>query len=345
MDTISRDVRVSGRAARGVGLGLLLAGILWTFGFSVLAQDFVSYANSRFGMEVAVPHADVVWLCLALVLVSWGRDLLGPGMSRAALAGTVLYASGCVAQRWTAPAAWLLPAGALLTAAGILLEGAPHRSRWAGIAIGLGLSLDALLSVGLLLPAEPLVRWIGTPEELPQRLLRLARVAAVTLPLLALALGALRDRARDATLGVPVKRERVVEWLVRGMTAGAVGMPLLLTVAAVVDTRLKYLLPVTADLVLAGTFTGCWLAWRLGRRIELLGWGLVAASMLVGMGIGGYAFDGPLPSPVGDYDAEIRTWMRAAHSGAVVLGMALVLGQQDRRWTQHVGPERDTVQE
>lgn len=333
MDNTGRGKQVPGAWARSFGCGLLVPGIVWSVWLALPLESFSRAGASPLAEKIPLPHGTVVWLCLALVLLAWEVGLLGRGNFRRAFglagAGSVLYASGCVLQVWSPTAAWLLPAGTLVAGAGVLtatLTDVSGRNRWLCGTVVLGLGLETLLSAGTLLPSAPLAAGFGAPEELPRRLLRLARVAAVVLPLIALALGELRNRTAGSAFNMQGKRWRGVEWLTRGLAAGAVGMPLLLTIAAVVDLRGKYLLPIAADLVLAGTLTGAWLSWRLRNRREFLGWSLVAASMLVGMGIGGYAFDGPLPSPVGSYGDLVRTAMREVHSGTIVLGVVLLLG-------------------
>ena len=109
--------------------------------------------------------------------------------------------------------------------------------------------------------------------------------------------------------------------------------------AAFTDVRVKYLLTVPGPTTFAGTCVGVMLAGRYAGRLETWGWLLVAASMGVGLFMGLYAFDGPLPSPdfLGGYNDFARRLSRLAHSYCIVLGLLTVFVARDtnhgtRRW-------------
>ena len=77
----------------------------------------------------------------------------------------------------------------------------------------------------------------------------------------------------------------------------------------------------------------------MAGRLETWGWLLVAASMGVGLFMGLYAFDGPLPAPgfFGGYNDFARRLSRLAHSYCIVLGLLTVFVARDtnhgtRRW-------------
>ena len=110
-------------------------------------------------------------------------------------------------------------------------------------------------------------------------------------------------------------------------------MPGVLVLAALVDPSWKYLLPVPALLVFVGVCGAARLAHRRGRGWEQLGWGLMASSMAIGLAMGLYAFDGPLPSPgwVGAYGDVVRSFLRQTHGLAIVAGILLIFFAQDRR--------------
>ena len=89
----------------------------------------------------------------------------------------------------------------------------------------------------------------------------------------------------------------------------------------------------------AGTCVGVMLAGKYAGRLETWGWLLVAASMGVGLFMGLYAFDGPLPAPVflGGYSDFARRLSRLAHSYCIVLGLLSVFVARHtnlgtRRW-------------
>lgn len=166
--------------------------------------------------------------------------------------------------------------------------------------------------------------------ELPARLLRLARVAAVALPFLALAFARLsRERPPD----------RWARWGGRLMVVGMVGMPLLLFGAALLHPALKYLLFIPADAMTLSVSIAAVLAWRRGAQLAALSWGLVGLSMVFGLLMGVYAFDGPLPSPVGPYDDALRQSLRASHILSM-LGGLLGLAWADARARAHAAAAR-----
>jgi hypothetical protein len=107
------------------------------------------------------------------------------------------------------------------------------------------------------------------------------------------------------------------------LIGGAVGMPLVLTAAALTTLRLKYLLPLPADAVFFGTLVGVGIARRRGWGWEAWGWLLITASMTVGLLMGASAFDGPFrpPAALGGYGDFPRRLARLEHSHVIVLGL------------------------
>src|SRR5262249_5095873 len=61
--------------------------------------------------------------------------------------------------------------------------------------------------------------------------------------------------------------------------------------------------------------------------LEQAGWLLVLLSMSVGLVLGLYAFDGPLPTPafVGPYNEFVRRLIRLGHAYAIVFGLLAIL--------------------
>src|SRR5260370_2658918 len=100
-------------------------------------------------------------------------------------------------------------------------------------------------------------------------------------------------------------------------------MPLILAVAAFTTVEAKYLLPIPAQATMWGTLAAAWLARRWARPLELWGWLLIALSMAVGLLMGMYAFDGPMPDPafLGAYNDFPRRLCRLGHAYCIVFGL------------------------
>ncbi len=173
----------------------------------------------------------------------------------------------------------------------------------------------ALLLCGILFDAAALAYpplALGAPNDLRMRLFRLARVAAVALPLLAVLL------SRLPAVGNENAKAR------RAMLFGAAAMPLVLTTAAFTRLEVRMLLPLPALAVVYAAVSASALA-RRARPAELWGWRLVAASTAAGLAMGLYAFDAPLLGDfAGAYDGALRAAIRGAHEAALLIGMALL---------------------
>jgi hypothetical protein len=100
-------------------------------------------------------------------------------------------------------------------------------------------------------------------------------------------------------------------------------MPVILTIAATTSVAFKYLLTIPAMTMFAGAVAGVWLARRYARPLETWGWLLMALSMGIGLLIGMYAFDGPLPAPshFEGYNNFVRRLSRLDHAYCIVLGL------------------------
>src|SRR5262249_39578376 len=157
-------------------------------------------------------------------------------------------------------------------------------------------------------PSRFLPEYIGPEDSVRQRMLRLARVAAIALSLITLLF---LDLARR------VGKDCV--WLSRArfaLVAGTVGMPVILSAACFIDVHIKYLLPLPALAMTGGVLVGLGLARQEASGLEQWGWLLIAISMTIGLFVGLYAFDGPFPTPefVGGYSAFTRRLMRLGHA-------------------------------
>ncbi len=189
-----------------------------------------------------------------------------------------------------------------------------------------GMAIDVASGLLALVPKPTGRLDLGPEDDVRQRMLRLARVAATALSLVMLLFEDLWYRDPEA----------VEAWLGRRLIAlGAVGMPVILTAASFLHRGIKYLLPVPALAMTAGTAGAFLLALREATLLEAWGWLLITASMGVGLLVGMYAFDGPLPTPrfVGAYNAFTRRLTRLGHAYCIAFGLLAVLLA---RW--EVGP-------
>jgi hypothetical protein len=288
--------------------------------------------------RMAVRHAQAVVVGMAFLQLMVAKLLTAGYFSNAARTwcsclsgcGAVVYVAGYgLFVQWRG-GAWLIGAGALLNfLAFALLAAASAGSRlpWTVRAILLtfcsGMLLDAVMGVIDANPAWSLSEYVGAEDGLRLRLLRLARAAVIALALLTLLYQDLARRAPNRSWLFPAGQIALV--------VGAVGMPLLLTVAGLTWTDIKYGLPITAQATFAGTLVGTWLASRVARPLELWGWLLVALSMGAGLLMGLYAFEGPLPAPefLGEYNDFGRRLSRLAHAYCIVLGLLSIFVARD----------------
>jgi len=190
-----------------------------------------------------------------------------------------------------------------------------------------------VMAAGVLFDAASLAHpalSLGAPDDLRMRLFRLARVAAVALPLVALLFSGVAERV-DATDAAAQRGSRALLF-------GAVAMPVILAAAALTRLEFRLLLPLPAVAVVYGAASAALLAPR-GLPLELWGWRLIAASTAAGLVMGLYAFDAPLvPAFAGAYDDLPRFVIRRAHEGAIVWGFALIFLS---RWFEKGAEDED----
>jgi hypothetical protein len=245
--------------------------------------------------------------------------------------GSLAYATGKTLLSAWSGRDWLIPAGVLMCFAGFLtllwkdIRCGAARERRVVLAT---ICLAMLLAVGVeLIGASPdltLGPHPGTEGDLRLRLLRLAQVGVMMLPALTLLHQELAAKRKPHTGDV--------EWPLISLSVGTLGMPAILAVAAVTHTGVKFLLPVPAIALFAGTASALWLARRHARPLERWSWLLITLSMLGGLVMGLYAFDGPFPAPdfIGGYTNPVRRVIRLAHAYPIVFGVMGIVFSRER---------------
>ena len=91
--------------------------------------------------------------------------------------------------------------------------------------ISLGLLAGIFMSVYAFEPIVPVPASLDHYDDLPRRLLRLAHISAIMLPLLNIVFGLVIDR-----LCLPVRTKQLASWL---LIVGAVGLPITLALEAI----------------------------------------------------------------------------------------------------------------
>jgi len=168
---------------------------------------------------------------------------------------------------------------------------------------------------------------LGAHDGLERRLFRLGSMAAFAVPMLALlAASERKENPVDPPRGsLPAMLlVRFEPWL---FAIGAAALPGFLMAAAVLDREIAWLSPVGADTTLAACAAATIRAYRRLDRLAFGGWLLVSASMMLGLLMGAYAFDGPLRPPgfVGEYGTVTRTLLRDLHVFAMCAGVVGVV--------------------
>ena len=309
------------RAAGWLTVGLAAVASVMPWGVGVVGTAGV-------GTEQRLTSA---LFCMAIVQLAMSRLIPQTNRRVAWLlsTGALSYAAGVLLG--SSGAAWLMAVGTVAVLSGTALvwlepvtDWNGHERRILGGLLFAGVALDGVLALGTLRPESAVGLYMGPAEGLRFRLLALARVAAMTLPALTLLY---QQAARQRVLSASS-----ICWVCLALHGGAVLMPGVLVLAAVVEPLWKYLLPVPALLIFVGVCGAAQLARRRGLRLEQLGWVLMALSMAVGLAMGLYAFDGPLPSPgwVGKYGDVVRSSLRQTHGLAIVAGILLVFLARDR---------------
>ena len=312
-----------------LGWGMIVLGFVWAAGLDPWALG-TSGTHEMLRLAVRQAHGVLLGMGFLQLLVARLTRQQPEGFSAVrglTAAGALAYSAGHLLRLHDPVLAGLIPVGALLNALGfgLLLRAHVRASaawtvRLALSAVVFGMLLDAGMGLGALQP-ELLASYLGPEHGVRMRMLRLARVAAIALPIQAI----LYERLRRDAAARPV-----IRWGGLALAWGAIGMPVVLTAAALGPLALKYLLPLPADAVLFGAGMGVWLAFRGKSLPARLGWSLLLASMVLGQLMGGYAFDGPLPAPpaFAGYLDFARSLARIGHAYAILLGLLALFADE-----------------
>ena len=261
-----------------LGWVLLLAGWLGAVGLDPWSLSERNPASLAGSSRMAARQAQAVILAMGFLQLAVARLLRDSGLS-ARLAwttawltavGTLVYAAGYTGKVLAGPP-WLIPVGAavnllaflLLLAGSVFRTSIPER-RVVLAVFCLGMVLDIVMGLYASDPTDFLPRGIGPEDGVRQRMLRLARVAAIALPLTVLLFRDLSARS-DSTS----------PWKWRGRLAlmvGAAGMPAILAAACFFRLEIKYLLPIPALSTTAGVLIGFGVARKSARPLEQWGW-------------------------------------------------------------------------
>ena len=320
---------------RHIGWLLLVGAFVWAIWLDPWSLGEVDPRALPGSARMAARQAQAVVIGMAflqLILAPiLARAIFSPQLRRFVAiitgCGALVYSAGYGLAAEYPSGTWLIPMGALLNAVGfgsLALTGWKARGADRNLtglciilsAITFGMLLDALMGLFAANSAF-LPTLLGREDGVRLRMLRLARAAAIALSVLALLYHDLLNE--DNASHAHAARGRVL------MVGGALGMPLILSLAAFGNLAFKYLLPLPAFAVFYGTIVGGILTWkRPARGWEFWGWAMIAASMGAGLLMGMYAFDGPLASPLGAYNEFARRLSRLGHAYCIVMGLLVI---------------------
>lgn len=243
--------------------------------------------------------------------------------------GSLLAALGYGLGPYWSHAPWLIATGAVMNLALLIELGSRlRRCREAGsltilvTIFGFGMLLSAVLALAELQAESLGFSVLGPYDGFPLRTLRLARVAAIVLPVL--------DLLYQALLKAGDFDDALARLGRRANLCGVVGMAPLLFASGMIFAPLKTLLVIPSVAIFVGVFCGFRLAYRDARRLEAWGWLLMTVSMAGGLAMGLYAFADPWLTLAfaGDYNSDARRLARWAHVSAVLLGLAAIFASR-----------------
>ena len=140
------------------------------------------------------------------------------------------------------------------------------------LVLALGMLMDGLSALFTLHILEP--SFLGGLGDVRQRMLRLARVAAIALPSIGLLYADLASRVSKSPW---IERGR---W---GTLIGMAGMPMILILASFLWIDFKYLLTIPALSMTLGVLIGLQISWNSSGKSEWIGWLLLLLSINFGL--------------------------------------------------------------
>lgn len=174
---------------------------------------------------------------------------------------------------------------------------------------------------------------LGAADSLERRLFRLGAMAAYAVPMLVLLAAGepkpdtIADKSRLSARGAAL----LVRWEPVLFAIGAATLASLLLAAAFVHREITWLAPIGADTTVAACAAAAIRArWR-ADRLAFGGWMLVCGGLIIGLLMGIYSFGGPVPSPIGDYNALPRVILRDVHVMLLAIGIVGVALSTIRR--------------
>ncbi|HKY08976.1 MAG TPA: hypothetical protein VJQ55_12070, partial [Candidatus Binatia bacterium] len=240
--------------------------------------------------------------------------------------GSLFCAAGYACSSRSSATVWLIVLGAIVNLAvwielvkRVWTQRASYGRRIALAMIFFGLLLITATALAQIHAEVFQFTLLGAEDGFTWRTLRLARVAAIALPLLTLFYEEVADFDR-----VP-RRLAAFGYLM--MLCGTFAMATLLVGAGVILPELKTLLAIPSIATFIAVLCGFVLARMHASRLETWGWLLIALSLAAGLLMGLYAFaDGWLTLDYpGEYSDYARRVIRFAHADCVVIGFAAIL--------------------
>ena len=308
--------------------GFLL--LLGAFALSIDPPDASSGVNET---AVMIALLGILQLATFELLQSNASAFCAPLLVTALSAlGCALAALGYISSPRLVAAGGLLSAAAYFTLLRQLQQTETRALRVSIAMICCGMALIAAMALSEWPEALMPFSGLGPVDGFTRRALRLARVAAIALPVLSLLFTALCSKAGSA--------DRLARFGAHGIFCGAMAMAPVLFASALWCVQLKMLLVIPSLATFFGVCCGVILARRHAPLLETWGWLLIAISLAGGLVMGLYAFADPwiaVASP-GAYSEEPRRLLRQAHVDAVVLGFAAIFVARDcaRRRPAHM---------
>jgi hypothetical protein len=211
---------------------------------------------------------------------------------------------------------------------------------------GITFAMDVcLLMIGIQLDVSS--DYLGARYDVPLRMLRLARMAGQTIPVLVILVAEIQhvygtltfshddhENTIQKMISLWEKKKNVHTGLADIivylqpvlLTIGVITLPLLLVLGAFVHKEIVWLLPIGADTTILGCVGMMIMHHRRKEYVQSLPWWILVVSMVGGLCMGGYAFGGPwMPPPwIGEYMHPHRTVLRNVHIVSILLSIVWI---------------------